>query len=238
MPLQITNRPPSRTVRAELAEQGRPVLLAFSRGKDSIAAWLACRDSGIPVVPYHWEGVPGLSFVRESLDYFEDYFGTRIATYPHPAFYRRLKNRVFQPPERWEVIEALDFPTPSIRQWEDRIRTDLGLPPDSWCVDGARAADTLARRTALTKLGYLRGTTMKASLIGDWRKHEVYATIERHGVELPIDYGIWGRSFDGIGYDYLAPLKRHLPDDFERVLDWFPLADLELMRRDLEGALA
>ena len=47
----IRNQGTSLAVREKLAADGRPVLLAFSCGKDSIAAWLAMRDMGIEVVP-------------------------------------------------------------------------------------------------------------------------------------------------------------------------------------------
>ena len=85
-------------MREKLAADGRPVLLAFSCGKDSIAAWLAMRDMGIEVVPAYLYYVPGLRFVDEELDYFEQKFQTRIKRYPHPSLYRWLNNAVFQLP--------------------------------------------------------------------------------------------------------------------------------------------
>lgn len=233
MPLPITGQPPSSEVRAQLAETGETVLLAFSRGKDSIAAWLALRDAGIPVIPFHWEGVPGMRFVRDDLDYWEQYFGVRIHVYPHPSFWRQLRNYVFQPPERYEVIEAMKIPRWDVHGMEHRIRADLGLPAGTWVVDGNRASDTMARRTNITRMGYMRSTTGKASLIGDWRAAEVRAFIDHHGARLPIDYKIWGRSFDGLGHHYVRPLLDHLPADYEVVRDWFPLIDLELMRREM-----
>ena len=57
----IRNQGTSLAVREKLAADGRPVLLAFSCGKDSIAAWLAMRDMGIEVVPAYLYYVPGLS---------------------------------------------------------------------------------------------------------------------------------------------------------------------------------
>ena len=63
----IRNQGTSLAVREKLAADGRPVLLAFSCGKDSIAAWLAMRDMGIEVVPAYLYYVPGLRFVDEDL---------------------------------------------------------------------------------------------------------------------------------------------------------------------------
>ena len=99
----IRNQGTSLAVREKLAADGRPVLLAFSCGKDSLAAWLAMRDMGIEVIPAYLYYVPGLRFVDEELDYFEQKFQTRIKRYPHPSLYRWLNNAVFQAPERSEL---------------------------------------------------------------------------------------------------------------------------------------
>ena len=88
-----------REVRAQQSE----TLLAFSTGKDAVAAWLAIREHFDAVHPYYLYIVPGLEFVDESLDYYERFFGVRIARLPHPSLHRMLNNFVFQPPERCAV---------------------------------------------------------------------------------------------------------------------------------------
>lgn len=80
-------------------------LLAFSTGKDAIAAWLAIRDSFDEVIPYYLYLIPDLEFVNESIDYYERFFNTKIIKLPHPSLYRLLNNFIFQPPERCLVIE-------------------------------------------------------------------------------------------------------------------------------------
>jgi len=103
-PIIIDGAQPSVDVRAELARQGRPVLLALSRGKDSLAAWLALRDSGVEVRPFHLYLVSGLEFVDESLAEYERFFRTPIPQLPHPSLYRWLNALMFQPrsaSERW-----------------------------------------------------------------------------------------------------------------------------------------
>lgn len=54
--------------------------------------------------------------------------------------------------------------------------------------------------------------------------------ISAEGIGLPPDYEWFGRSFDGLDHRFLAPLSEHAPADYQRVLRWFPLADLELAR--------
>ena len=159
----IRNQGTSAEVRRRLAEEGRPVLLAFSCGKDSIAAWCAMRDEGIDVVPAYLYYVPGLTWINEELDYFEQKFGTRIRRYPHPSLYRWLNNFVYQAPERLRYIEAAQLPTPTYEQTWDLIRDHLGLPKDTWCADGVRAADSIQRRGAFVRYGYWRHSSRKVS---------------------------------------------------------------------------
>lgn len=67
---------------------GETVILAFSRGKDSIAAWLALREAGVEVLPYHIYLIPDLAFVDKSLAYFAEWFGCGpILNLPHPSLY-------------------------------------------------------------------------------------------------------------------------------------------------------
>lgn len=208
------------------------MLLSFSRGKDAIAAYLALRADGIDVIPYHLYLVPGLEFVAESLAYFEKVFGVRIINMPHPSLYRWLNNDVFQPPERLSAIEAAELPE---FDYEDVRRVcceDYGLDADTWACNGVRACDSPQRRISFTRNGPLNQKLRKASVVWDWRKAEVLTQIEAAGIKLPVDYELWNRSFDGLDYRFLAPLKERLPRDYEKVLEWFPLADLEIFRHE------
>lgn len=80
-------------------QTGDTILLAFSRGKDSIAAWISLRDSKLfkRIIPIYLYLVPGLNFEEDDLKYFEDVFQTHIMQLPHPSLYRMMFNNVFQP---------------------------------------------------------------------------------------------------------------------------------------------
>lgn len=224
---------PSAVVRERLAGAGVPVLLAFSGGKDSIAAWLALREAGVAVLAYSLYLVPGLRFVDEQMAGFEDWFGQKIHRYPHPSLFRWLNNLVFQPPERCALIEAARLPPVSHEDVARMIRADLGMPADAWIADGVRAADSIVRRTSFLTHGVAKERTHKVSVVWDWRKQHVMDAVAGAGIELPPDYAWFGRSFDGLDIRFLGPLKEHAPEDYARVIEWFPLAELELVRRDL-----
>jgi 3'-phosphoadenosine 5'-phosphosulfate sulfotransferase (PAPS reductase)/FAD synthetase len=229
MPTVIKGQPTSEEVLGRLAEEGKPVLLAFSCGKDSIATWIALEAAGVDVVPAYLWLVPNLAFIDKSIAYFEKVFGKRIARYPHPSFYRLINHAVFQAPERLRVIEAAKLPTPGYGEVWDLVREDLGME-GAWVADGVRAADSIVRRASFVKHGVMKHASKKVSPIADWLKAEVYGAIESRGIELPIDYKIWGRSFDGLDARFTGPMKKSLPEDFERLKEWFPLIEADLVR--------
>lgn len=235
----IKGQPTSAAIRAQLAAEHRTVLVAFSGGKDAIATELALQDAGVDTVLTYLYYIPGrqpgrtLGFIEQGLTMLEDRLGKPIHRYPHPSFYRWLNNLVFQPPERCEVIEAANLPTPTYPLMWDLIREDLALPADTWVADGVRASDSIVRRASFTKHGVMKPRDHKVSPIADWLKPEVLARITAAGIALPVDYQLFGRSFDGIDHRFLKPISERFPDDYQRILDWFPLASLELFRAEV-----
>lgn len=225
-----------REVLEEIAAlSGGRCLLAFSRGKDSVAAWLELRESGLfrEIVPFHLDLAPGMHFVEDSLKYFEDWFQTRIIRLPHISFYRMLGNCVLQPPDRVQIISRLGldkctrFTYDDVRRW---LAEDLSWPEaTAWVANGVRAADSPRRRIHITK-GRARTFSSKQFYpVFDMRKADVMAVIERAGIKLPVDYEMFGRTFDGIDWRFVGPLRKHMPDDYERLKFWFPLVEIDFL---------
>ncbi|QOR47591.1 phosphoadenosine phosphosulfate reductase [Trueperella pecoris] len=239
MPTTIKNQPPSAEIRQQLADAGNPVLVAFSCGKDAIAATLALHDAGIKTELAYLYYIPGrdrkttLSFIEDEIKYLEDAFQQKIHKYPHPSLWRWLNAFTFQPPERLNTIEAAKMPEIDYDAMWDLIRDDLGIPHNTYVADGVRAADSIVRRASFVRHGIIKPAKRKVSPIADWLKGEVVNRISQAGIKLPIDYEWFGRSFDGIDYRFLEPISRHAPDDYKQILDWFPLADLEIFRAQI-----
>lgn len=233
MPTIIRGQPTSAEIRQQLAAEGRTVLVAMSLGKDSIATNLALKDAGIHTELAYMYGIPRMPFIEHTISDLEHSFGQHIHQFPHPSFYKMLRGYLFQPPERTAVIEAAQLPTATYDEMWDLIREELHLPPDTWVADGVRAADSIVRRASLTTHGVMKPAHHKVSPIADWLKGEVLDRITQAGIPLPIDYQWFGRSFDGVDYRFVAPLKEHSPRDYAHLLTWFPLAELEFIRHDI-----
>ena len=215
---------------ARVREHQSETLLAFSTGKDAIAAWLAIRDSFEAVHPYYLYLVPGLEFVEESLAYYEQYFGVKVVRLPHPSLHRWLNNYTFQPPERCLVIDQAGLPNHEYMHVHAAMCDLRNLPDNMLVADGVRAADSPMRRVAIKTHGPITWSQKKYHPVWDWKKADLIDCFKRNSVRLPIDYKLFGRTFDGLDLRFILPLKKHRPDDYKRVLEWFPMAELEVFR--------
>lgn len=218
-----------------MAQECDTAIIAFSTGKDSIAAWLQMRRYFKRIVPYYCYSVPNLSFVERSLAYYEDFFGTHIYRLPHRSLYRWMRGLVFQPPDHVTKIEALDIPG---EEYDDAmigeiVRQTAGLPDGAYTGTGVRMADSPMRRVGLKTHGCINHNRKCFYPVYDWTKADLLREIDSAGVKLPPDYKLFGRTFDGIDYRFLAPIKEHYPEDYKKIITWFPLAELEIMRREM-----
>ncbi|KZM68146.1 hypothetical protein [Nocardia terpenica] len=233
--ITIPGMPSSTEMLETLAAADHPVILNFSRGKDSVALWFELEAHGIDVIPIHKSIVPGLKFVRDDLDRYEQRFDTRIIDLPADAFWRMLDAFVFQPPDRCAIIEAANLWVPTREEWDILMREEYATP-GTWIADGVRASDSAQRMMAFKRWGPVKNRTRRQSPIWDWTTKEVWARIKREGWLMGPDYQMFGRSLDGIRYDYLGPIRDFYPDDYETILRWFPLAELEIFRAEVMNA--
>jgi hypothetical protein len=210
------------------------VLLAFSGGTDSIAAWLHMRGHFDRIVPVYYYLVPDLEFVEAGLRYFERWFGEKIIRLPHPSLHRMLDNLVFQPPvkSRLNVLDWAGLPALTYDSLRVAVaHMNLGWEPDqAWIAVGTRACDSPHRRMAFNKWGPVKEKGKTFYPVWDWNKARVVDTIREAGVKLPCEYRVFGRSFDGIDFRFLHGIRERWPRDYARILEWFPLAELEWKR--------
>lgn len=205
------------------------VLLSFSRGKDSIAAYYQLRKYFSKIHLFHLLRVPDVRFVEDSLLYFENKWQTKIHRIIHPAFYRQINNFLFQTPERAAIIHQLALPNHTIDDFNNLIPIDLGCP-NSFVAIGNRQNDSQTRRMAIKRNGAFSDKKRTFFPIYDWTNEDIRKCLKENEVKLPIDYELFGRSWDGLHYQFTSQIKKHLPEDYNVVKHYFPLIDLEILR--------
>lgn len=218
-----------------IAEAGNRILLAFSAGKDSLAAWLALLEDGrFDIVPYYLDWIPGgWSWSHEMLAYYESYFGCKIYRMPHPYLYEQIDRAAFQPPDRVQRINTLNLPTFAFADIDNLVAKAAGLSAPFVAI-GMRAADNLERRRMILQQGSL-GIKRRRYFypVWDWKIQDVIDIIMRHNVKISPEYAIWGRTPVSFNYDYMAPLRDNFPDDWEKLRQWFPMIDLQCYRYEV-----
>lgn len=210
---------------------GGKVLLGFSCGKDSLATWLTLRDQKFEVVPHYLQLVPGLEFIERSLRYYERFFGVKIYRVLHQNFNRRLAFGHYQPPDRVSLWRDVQPPLYDYDDVLDGMARTLDCP-DPWKCIGTRKAESVLRKRYMKEDG-INPRTRIGTPIMDWRKDDVLGVIKANGCLLPVDYEMFGRSFDGLYARYLIPIRDRFPADYQRILNWFPLAEAEVVRYEL-----
>jgi hypothetical protein len=221
-----------------IAEQSAGVcLLSFSGGKDSIAAWLQLRRYFKRIIPVYLYSVPGLHFVERGLAYFEDFFGTHIYRMPHPSMYRKLNALVFQAPERIKLIEEKRLFPFTYDDVFDMVRSHEDVPFETYTALGVRAVDSLNRWANIKQHGAMNQKRATFFPIYDWSKERLLGDILASGCKLPAEYRIFGRSFDGLDYRFVKPMKDYFPGDYKRVLEMFPMVELEILRMEVREML-
>jgi hypothetical protein len=207
------------------------VLLAFSCGKDSIASWLALRPHFKRIVPFFKISIPGMSLLEDSLRYYEDFFKTPIIRVIHPAFWRQLDLSIFQTRRTMKIIQDMYLPRPDHEDVQQQIAASVGLPADTWCGVGIRITDSPQRRISIVKYGAIRDKSRVFYPVWDWSQDRLISEIRNSGIKLPLDYQLYGRSFDGIKECYTRPLLEQRPQDFARLEQFFPLVRADIWRK-------
>lgn len=205
------------------------VILSFSAGKDSLTCWVALEQMGMEVYPFYLYQVPGLQFVEKYLDYLEKIFKCHIMRCLHPMTWNWIWTLAGQPPHRAEAIELLNMPLFNYPDVEAGVRRSLDLPK-AWVAVGTRIVDSPQRRRAFLRHGWKREQLKKFYPIYNFVKDDVIQLLKHRGVKLCHSYQMFGRSFDGVDYRYLAAIKEDFPKDYQRILDLMPLQAAEIHR--------
>ncbi|WP_024517048.1 hypothetical protein [Bradyrhizobium sp. Tv2a-2] len=213
---------------------GDKTLIAFSRGKDSVAVALALRDK-IEVIPFYYDYPMKLSFVEESLAYYEKHlFGRRILRMPDVAFNKHLRDGFLQPVRRAEILTNASLPRLDHPDILRMVKKQEGIEGTSiLTATGVRALDNAIRFLSIKKHGPIRSTAGNWAPIWHWSKQDLLDAIESSGISLPPDYTFLPRSLDGFSYLFLIPLKERFPEDYQRIIEWLPLAPVEEKRWEL-----
>lgn len=196
------------------------VIVSFSGGKDSIVTLDLCKRYFKNVHAFFMYVVPGLSFQENTLRRYERLYDIEIERIPHPDMARFMKYGTYRSPD--DSVPILEF-----NDCYDYIRTKTGV---QWIAGGERINDSLNRRAMLKSGGSIDMKRFRFFPLLHWNKNEVVEYIRRNSLYLPEDTRVFGHSFCDLSGESLYLMKKHFPKDYERLLKYYPLADVAVAR--------
>ncbi len=207
---------------------------SFSLGIDSIAMMLHLRKYFEKIVPIYMYIVPNLDFVNNSINYFEHFFNKKIIQVPHPKTATILKSGFLQISRNIETdfLDGYDMDALAVY-----VADCIGYPPNTMMGIGNRKADNPIRHMSMTKYGVVNYERSTFYPIFDFTQGDVNNIIKENNCKIPIDYEIFGRSFDGLVYRFSTRIKERFPEDYEKIKVYFPLIDIEVKRAELANGI-
>ena len=146
-------------------------------------------------------------------------YGVEVFQYPHWNFLSALKAGVYCVPDK----QHAEIPDLTLFDVYAMVRQDAGA---SLILTGMKKADSMFRRQ-----------TMKFSTeplvhhpLEDWNKFDVMAYLKANNITPPKAPGKSNVSGLDLKESSLLFLHQHYPDDWQRLLEWFPFAEAAICR--------
>lgn len=208
--------------------------LMFSRGKDSVAAWLYLRNFFKRIIPFYLYDIPDfLSFEEQSLAYYEDYFGIKIERFLDGNVVKDWQDLVFQSPLTEKIIDDFGYlKSYTVFDIVDFLRKKHNAPK-GWCAASLSLCDNLCRRTIINTRGAVNYRRMIFYPCFDWTKKMILDIIKKHNLKLAPDYLFSPRSFSFRRYSNLMWVFKNRPDDFKKIEQYFPMIKAAIVREEL-----
>ena len=229
----------SRDLILAMKEQNRTFLLCFSRGKDSLCAWLYLRHLGITnIIPYTMVTIPGLSFVDKSIAYYEELFDTPIRQFMNGETYFNLQELFYQPLEDFQFIQKQQFWVFYCIALSQLISQEMKLEQSQWILArGISMYDTINRiRWVHAIRGHRKNPPHPVEEIfpcWDWKPTQIREFISKKGVSLSLDYKLDRTDIMDVPLlSTLVNMKEKYPADFERVKLYYPFIEARLAKNE------
>lgn len=201
-----------------LRKKTNKVILFYSCGKDSIALLFLCRKffEAKNIVCVYMEFVEGLTHTDNLLNFAEK--ENTLIKLPHWQTSHYIANNYYRiyKPVKCEKIMLTDV--------YRYVRSKTGI---DWIIDGKKMSDSMNRRLQLMNLEMkaIDAKNKTASPLSLWNKNDVLSFMKFNKLPKPFAYS--GKTSNGLDLNKpcLSFLKNNYPDDYQKILEIFPLAE-------------
>ena len=238
LPIPSYSTPETDSLCKEIAKKTNGVcFLGFSRGKDSVCAWLYLRKFFRTVIPFHCCLAPNLRFSEQALKYYEYEFETHILRMQDSSLHADIRRLVYQFGMDEKLIDVYGFYDYNKHDIMDLLRKLYALP-NAWCAFGINASDSIERRIYVQNIQGKNPQHKTFYPCWNWPHDKIISTCKESGLKLAPEYNFVNRSIAGMPSVYwLEELRRNYPDDYAKIERWYPLCWASIMRMEYRNKL-
>lgn len=219
---------------------GPTIGLSLSLGKDSIASLILCNEVFDNIYCLFGEQLPTRSCDVKYANYLRKFFPKVkcINFYPHRVFVDYISNGIYRKHSDLKDPFFLnggetdeDVYSLSYEDMANNMFLEYGIDPsDKYQAVGVKMSDSLNRRMALSRTGYINFKNRTFFPIRDFSTENVYEIIRLKGIKLHPDYLIYGSTFEGMAAKYWVNAYRKDPETWSLIKAYFPMAEAYVFR--------
>jgi phosphoadenosine phosphosulfate reductase len=209
----------------ERAAHSDSVIVSFSGGKDSLCVMDLCVRTFKRVQPFFMYLIPDLTCVEIELAKAEDRWGIPILRYPHWIAFRILRYNVYR--YLFSAGETADIQEAKLNDIYALVMADTGIRQIAY---GGKRSDSLWRKRMMAT----GAADFSFAPLAGWNKFDVLSYLRMRNIPVPS-----GSATNACGIDLSTPSLLWMhdthPHDFRKLLDYFPLAESVVYRRQFYG---
>ena len=204
--------------------KGKTNVLHFSTGADSVACFLKLRENGIEPILIYKYFIKDLPMVKNYIDYFEKKFNVHVFQFPSTLWAEHNDKVLYQLPikareKHFNNLSKyyLDLYTKDV--FDQSLAKTLG--GDVVFHLGLRYTDGLRRYQHIMKHGC--SFENKFYPIASFKVADIQELLDKYDCKLPIEYGLWGISFESPRSFNINLIKENCPSTYEAIKKQFPM---------------
>ena len=209
-------------------ERSDSILVAFSGGKDSCTVVDLCMRVFDRVEGFYMYLVPGMQVVEDLLKVGRERWNLKIHMYPHWLIKRYIEEGMYC----FNHHRYDDLPEWTLHDVFAAASQDTGIPI---VATGAKDSDSATRRRILSLQKWSPEKGNVVYPIQTWKKHDVLGYLKAHDIPLPSTRNRQSTYGAELSTVELLYLHDNYPEDWPKMLRYFPLAAAVVRRRDWYG---